>query len=109
MQRANSLENIRMMGRLKAKGEEGDRGWLDSITDSIHVDVNLSKLQEIVKDRGAWRAGGQVQAQAQQPRTTNRLQGNANRSMAKKAEMWRPSRHSPSRVSNSGSGQERGC
>ena len=28
--------------------------WLDSITDS--VDVNLSKLQEIVKDREAWRA-----------------------------------------------------
>ena len=26
--------------------------WLDSITDSI--DMNLSKLQEIVKDRGAW-------------------------------------------------------
>ena len=28
--------------------------WLDSITDS--VDMSLSKLQEIVKDRGAWRA-----------------------------------------------------
>ena len=28
--------------------------WLDSITDSM--DVNLSKLQETVKDRGAWRA-----------------------------------------------------
>ena len=28
--------------------------WLDSITDSM--DMNLSKLQEIVRDRGAWRA-----------------------------------------------------
>ena len=28
--------------------------WLDSITDS--VDMNLSKLQEIVEDRGVWRA-----------------------------------------------------
>ena len=28
--------------------------WLDSITDSM--DINLSKLQEIVEDRGAWRA-----------------------------------------------------
>ena len=28
--------------------------WLDSITDSM--DMNLSKLQEIVEDRGAWRA-----------------------------------------------------
>ena len=28
--------------------------WLDGITDS--VDMNLSKLQETVKDRGAWRA-----------------------------------------------------
>ena len=37
-----------------AKGEGGGRGWLDSVTDS--VDLNLSKLREIVKDREAWHA-----------------------------------------------------
>ena len=39
--------------RLKVGGEGGDRmRWLDSITDS--VDMNLSKLREIVLDRGVW-------------------------------------------------------
>ena len=43
------------MERLKA-GEEGEdrKRWLDDITDSI--DVNLSKLPEIVNDREAWHA-----------------------------------------------------
>ena len=42
--------------RLKAKGEEGSRGWdgLGSNTDSM--DVDLSKLWEIVEARGAWSA-----------------------------------------------------
>ena len=43
-----------MLERLKAKGERGWQRmkWLGSITDSI--DKNLSKLWEIVEDRGAW-------------------------------------------------------
>jgi len=39
---------------LKVKGEEGSKGWLDSITDSM--DVNLSRPWETVKDREAWSA-----------------------------------------------------
>ena len=43
-----------MMGKIEGKKRKGCQRtrWLDSITDS--VDMNLSKLQEIVEDRGVW-------------------------------------------------------
>ena len=54
MQRANSLEKTLILGEIDGKRRRGQQRmrWLDSATDS--VDVNLSKLQEIVKDRAAW-------------------------------------------------------
>ena len=52
MQRADSLENSLMLSTIEGKRRGKQRmRWLYSITDSI--DMNLSKLREIVKDRGA--------------------------------------------------------
>ena len=54
MQRADSLENILRLGKIEGKRRmrQQRKRWLESITES--VDMNLSKLREIVKDTGAW-------------------------------------------------------
>ena len=54
LQRTYSLEKTLMLGKMKGKRrrEQHRMRWLDSITDSI--DMNLSKLRDIVKDREAW-------------------------------------------------------
>ena len=59
MQRAGSLEKILMLGKIEGKRKVG---WqrlrrLDSITDSM--DMNLSELWKMVKERGLWRAAVQ--------------------------------------------------
>ena len=56
MQRADSLEKTLILGKIEGKRRRGQQRmwWLDSITDS--TDINLSKLQEMVKDREAWYA-----------------------------------------------------
>ena len=56
IQRADSLEKILMLGKIEGKRIRGQQRmrWLDSHIDSM--DMSLSKLQEIVEDRGACRA-----------------------------------------------------
>ena len=75
LHRANSLEKTLMLGKIEGKRRRGQQRmrWLDGISDSMNM--NSTKLQEIVEDRGAWSAAvhGVTKSQTQLNQLNNNI------------------------------------
>ena len=81
MRRADSLEKTLMLGQVEDRRRSGQQRlrWLGNVTDSM--DMSLSKLREMVKDREAWHAAVHGLSKTQKPkRLNNNIAGMAGKS-----------------------------